>query len=137
MKTRLTYKDPLHVSYEELVVYYNGEPFAMMNKTLLDKQNAWGNLEAIKHCHWLKYLIFHIMAKTRDAAELYSLGLDITEIEYELQRLWGFELDANYHRSWEYPKCECPKVDNQDNYPHRKIISSGCPVHNPPITLVD
>ena len=56
----------------------------------------------------------------------------IEEIEFEMQRLWGFTQDANYHTHWmRIPGCACPKIDNTDPmyYGAGKIISGGCPVH--------
>ena len=39
------------------------------------------------------------------------------ENEKNLQKLWGFPEDENYIRWWWVPKCTCPKLDNDDNYP--------------------
>jgi hypothetical protein len=50
--------------------------------------------------------------------------------EYALQELWGFERNAVYHRSYNYPFCICPKMDNDDCYPHHMIITTSCPIHN-------
>lgn len=119
----------LHVSYEELTVYYKSNVGIVLNKRLLDNQNAWSNLDAIKDAHWLKLMVYEMLEETSDRDTLKSLGNDLTEIEFELQDLWGFPLDANYHRFWEYPKCTCPKMDNADWYPHRSVIQKDCPLH--------
>ncbi len=121
--------DHLHIPSARLVVEYDGIPFTMMSKALLDQQNCWQNLEEIKEAHWFKYLIFHMIMETNDRAELKSLSLDLQEIEFHLQELWGFPLNANYHRFWDYPKCKCPKKDNQDAYPNYQIINLNCPLH--------
>lgn len=51
-------------------------------------------------------------------------------LEASLQRLWGFTEDSNYIRTWDYPHCTCPKMDNDDNYPHGYYTYSlNCPIH--------
>lgn len=54
----------------------------------------------------------------------------VTQIEYELQNLWGFSLDFGYHKHWNHPGCKCPQMDNRDMYPYGAIISGGCELHN-------
>jgi hypothetical protein len=53
--------------------------------------------------------------------------------EYALQRLWGFPEDPKYHRSYYYPQCTCPKIDNEDmrGTPYR-VYDASCPIHNMP-----
>lgn len=53
----------------------------------------------------------------------------VTQIEYELQELWGFPLDFNYHRHWQHPGCTCPKLNNECRYPHGAIVKQDCPLH--------
>lgn len=125
----MIYNDPLHVSWDTLTVYYNYIPQFILNKRLLDQQNAWDNLEDIKEAHVLKLIIYDVIRDTEDAAMLKSLAVDLTLVEFELQRLWGFTSDANFHRFWETPKCQCPVLDNEDLYPHRSIINTHCPLH--------
>lgn len=125
----MIYNDSLHVSRETLTVYYNDIPQFILNKRLLDQQNAWGNLEDIKETHVLKLIIYDVIRSTKDPATLKSLVVDLTLIEFELQRLWGFLLDSNFHRFWEAPKCQCPTLDNEDLYPCRSLISTHCPLH--------
>lgn len=125
----MTYKDPLHVPYEQLVVKYNGKEVLMLNKALLDQQNCWDNLEAIKDAHVIKLCIYEIIQDEKDTEALKTLAQDLTEIEFYLQELWGFSKDSRYHRFWLYPKCECPKMDNEDDYPHLQYYNAGCPLH--------
>lgn len=48
----------------------------------------------------------------------------------ELQRLWGFEQDSNYIKFWEFPKCDCPIMDNQERYPSgHYVMNSECIIH--------
>lgn len=124
------YKDLLHVPSAELVVEFNGKPVYMMNKRLLDQQNCWSNLEDIKEVHWLKLMFYEMINKTDNPIELKDLVKDVEQCEFELQKLWKFTVDAKFHRWWEYPKCSCPKIDNNDNYPTGYyIIDLSCLLH--------
>jgi len=126
------YKDPLHMPPEKLTVYHKGKPVYMMNKRLLDQQNCWTNLDAIKEAHVRKLDLYDALRATDDNGELRKLGDQVTAIEFELQGLWGFTLDAKFHRFWEYPKCQCPKMDNADDYPYMQYVSGSCPLHGVP-----
>lgn len=123
------YKDFLHITYDDLTIKYNGKEIYMLSKALLDRQNCWDNLDEIKEIHWFKLVIFELIAETKSVSLLRSLAQDLTEIEYKLQELWGFKLDANYHRFWDVPKCRCPILDNCDRYPFGGVISTTCPLH--------
>lgn len=124
------YKDPLHIHPDVYSVFYQGKLAYTLNKSLLDKQNAWGNLTEIIEAHELKLCIYHLIHETKDKVLLKSLAKDLTEVEFELQTLWGFEKNANFHRFWETPKCLCPKLDNSDMYPNQYyIINNSCPLH--------
>jgi hypothetical protein len=53
-----------------------------------------------------------------------------TELEFQLQKAWGFQQDSKYHKFWERPRCTCPKMDNDDGYPYGYYTISGvCPLH--------
>lgn len=104
-------------------------PF-MIDPFLLNEHDAWHNLESIKDAHILKMLIYRDIEKTDNPVELRSLNLQLQELEFHLQDLWGFSRDARYHRFWEYPKCICPKSDNIDRYATGfAIVNSDCPLH--------
>ena len=122
--------DPLHVSYEELVVYFEGKAMFMLNKVLLDKQVCWENLNKIKEKHVERLYLEKEMENTddRDLLKLFDALYDL--IECELQELWKFDLDRNFHVFWKRPKCSCPKLDNNDRYPTGFYIKSVlCPLH--------
>lgn len=54
----------------------------------------------------------------------------ITELEFELQRLWGFPQDKEFHKYWlSVGHCECPPLDNLERLGYGRIINLGCPVH--------
>lgn len=64
--------------------------------------------------------------------EVRKVAEDIEQLEFELQRLWGFPQDANFHRYWlSLDSCKCGKRDNLDMiyFGRGKIINSKCPIH--------
>lgn len=123
------YKDILHFSHEQLTIRYNEELETTLNKAFIDYHNAWLKLDEIKEVHWFKLMLMDLISNTDNSEELKSLAQDLTLCEFELQGLWGLSKDANFHRFWEYQKCECPKLDNLEAYPHRQIINLSCPLH--------
>lgn len=124
------YNDPLHVGWDQLTVKYNDKDIFILNKALLDRQLCWENLEEIKETHWLKCMFYEMIMETDDAKELKELGKDLTECEFYLQELWKFEKDTRFHRFWEYPKCTCPKMDNNDSWGSGyNVVTKSCPLH--------
>ena len=115
-----------------LIVLHHGLPRLMLSERLLYQQNAWKNVEKIKTAHELRLVIEELMSETRNVNMLRSLRDDWTEIQFELQRLWGFEEGDRFHKFWTLPKCTCPKMDNEDYYyiyPDRSLINPSCPLH--------
>ena len=57
----------------------------------------------------------------------------VTELEFELQRLWGFPQDEEFHKYWlSVGSCSCPNMDNMDRLGYGRIINLGCPLHGTP-----
>jgi hypothetical protein len=85
-------------------------------------------LATISGLHSVRDQIVELARQSEDIAiKLYPLW--VTN-EFILQDLWGFKRDTNYHRSWEYPYCKCPKMDNEDAYPYRRYVAGSCKLHN-------
>jgi hypothetical protein len=107
-----------------------GDVVFILNPFMLNQQDAWHNLEALKDIHILKQVIYIDLEQETNPKRLKELSLDLQELEFHLQDLWGFSRDARYHRFWEYPKCTCPKLDNEDRYATGfVIVNSDCPLH--------
>ena len=101
-----------------------------LNPNLLEKQNVKHRENAIKFIHEAKLEIFTAMNITDEPEMLQSMDKLLTELEFTLQDLWGFPRDARYHKFWERPRCDCPKLDNEDFYPTgRSYYNSACPLH--------
>ena len=53
-----------------------------------------------------------------------------TENEYDLQDLWGFALNSNYHMFWRMAGCTCPKMDHEDAWgTEYQVYANDCPIH--------
>lgn len=127
----MKYNDPLHVGYAELtVVDLEGRERYVLSKRLLDSQNCWQNLEALKDAHQFKLMLYSMIEDETDVEMLKQLAEDITLVEFELQRLWGFTENRTFHRFWETPKCVCPHLDNEERIgtPYQ-IINTMCSLH--------
>ena len=115
----------------KLIIYLDDKPLYRINSTLLTRQDCWENLDKIKEEHANKLMIYEIITNEINQVVLKDLVNEITMCEFRLQELWKFSKDARFHRFWETPKCLCPKIDNNDNYPTGYYsVSSGCPLHS-------
>ncbi len=112
-------------------VIYKGEVISYLNRNLIKQQGiSPTSIEAIKAFHILKEATLERMDTEEDHTKLRKLASNITQIEFNLQELWKFKKDKSYHKSWELPKCTCPRMDNNDRYPHGPyIINFGCILH--------
>jgi len=77
--------------------------------------------------------IFKLFEKYKESSRttFEDLNTELTILNFELQKLWGFPLNFNFHTYWlQVPGCVCPKLDNKDLFgtPYRNY-SSGCPIH--------
>jgi hypothetical protein len=118
---------------DKYVVYFNGEPVIRLNPNLVQQQGITDEgLEKLKRLHQDRIQTEQFMSNTDDPKKLKALFAEWTDINYYLQKCWGFPQDRNYHRFWEVPKCLCAKLDNSDAYPYRQYISGDCPVHGEP-----
>ena len=70
--------------------------------------------------------------KEENKAQILQLTENIELMEFTLQKLWGFEQNANYHTHWLRNKfCSCPKLDNRDSiyFGGGKLYRSDCKIH--------
>ena len=123
------YVDPLHMHPDTYKVEHTRETY-YLNKRLLDSKNAWGNLSELVETHKMKLTLFDEMDKTDDSVKLHAFADGVQQLEFKLQRLWGFSENAHFHEWYLVPKCTCPKMDNADYRGTKYGITSGdCPVH--------
>ena len=57
----------------------------------------------------------------------------IEQLEFNLQRLWGFDESKMHHRYWgslDMCLCNAGSMDNLDDFGFRRIIRMDCPIHS-------
>jgi hypothetical protein len=115
---------------EKYLVKFKDTQYYLNDKLAKSRKISDETLKQIVHWHKAKLAIFEQMRGTDDSDELKKCAKLVQECEYNLQQLWGFPLDSNYHHFWEVPGCKCPKIDNMERLgvPY-KVIVSDCPIH--------
>lgn len=114
---------------KKLTVEYKGSTI-VLNSRLLDRQKAWDNVDEIKSLHLEKLKVFEKMNLTDVKEDLRKSAQEIEQLEFKLQKAWGFPQDRNCHYWYDVPKCTCPKMDNRDNYgTEYRITDLYCPIH--------
>lgn len=108
-----------------------GKHICYINPSLVVKQHLdFEKVALIKKLHVLKARVIEIMENSVTKSALRNGADTITQIEFMLQGAWGFTKDKNFHRWWEVPKCECPKLDNAERYgTEYTITNKDCPIH--------
>lgn len=90
----------------------------------LDEVDKVNKLHKVRNCY------LTLMENTDDSVELKRLSLFITQIDFQLQKLWKFKVDSAYHRFWELPKCQCPASDNLDTFgTGHRYVNPNCKIH--------
>lgn len=59
----------------------------------------------------------------------------IEQLEFNLQRLWGFPESQMHHRYWsrlDMCLCNADSLDNLDDRGYRRTIRLDCPIHGTP-----
>ena len=124
--TKINYTDP-----ETFFVRYPGREDFFLNPNLCKKQGlTQENLDELKALHLRVQGVLEAMEATDDKAELQSLNKGWKCLQFELQRVWKFEQNAQFHHWYLVPKCRCPKLDNAERWGTAYAITSGgCPIH--------
>ena len=119
------------MSIAEFKVTFPDSTFTYINPHLLIKQGVSPeNLDLLKHSHIYKWQLFKEMEEADNPHELQLLAKKVEEVEFYQQELWGFTKDANKHKFWLMPQCDCAKSDNEDAYGSGyRIYSESCPIH--------
>jgi len=114
-----------------VAVEVDGKVITHLNSNLIRQQKLnEEDVARLKLLHVGQYSIREQMKLTDDKYLLKMFAEMITLIEFELQRTWKFPMDANWHRFWTLPKCQCPQMDNNDAYPTGRYVRvRSCPIH--------
>lgn len=115
----------------EYNVVINEKIVSRLNKRLAEKQGVSSEeLQALIQTHVVKHHLFNTARSTKNPDILKKLAEAFELLEFEQQKLWHFPQDYKFHRWFDFPGCECPKIDNQENIGFdRKIYVGSCPIH--------
>lgn len=109
------------------------KPSVTLNKFLVIKQGLTeSDINKIMKLHEIRLEKVAAMKNlnSSDLAALRELRDEITEIDFQLQDLWKFGRNINYHRFFELPHCTCPRFDNLERIGlAEKIVDADCPIH--------
>lgn len=122
---------------KKYIVIYKKKPILQLNRKLAEIQGISDDaLDKIKELHRKKAAVYEeiedILQENGKVEKLDGTmyNLYLTQIEYELQDNWGFPRNTDFHKFWNVPGCQCPRLDNQDRYPLGNYYRShGCPFH--------
>lgn len=114
------------------VVGPDGKKLTRLNETLAIRQKLSDErIAALVMSHQVKHMLFEAAKTVLDEPlKLRMLAKMFDELEFEQQKLWGFEQSKNHHFFWQFPGCKCPKLDNRDWWgtPYT-IKAQDCPIH--------
>jgi len=86
------------------------------------------NLSKLKDCLKNKMIIYDDINNCEGSLKKYYKKL--TNIEFNMQSLYGEDEDILYHKFWQTPKCTCPKINNIEIYPSKNcLVDDNCPIH--------
>jgi hypothetical protein len=108
-----------------------GSKMVVVNSRLVANQGLdLDEVDKVNKLHKVRNCYLTLMENTDDSVELKRLSLFITQIDFQLQKLWKFKVDSAYHRFWELPKCQCPASDNLDTFgTGHRYINPNCKIH--------
>lgn len=98
----------------------------------LDEELCEGisKLEPLKNCLLEKLKFYDEIENSSEGDDLTKYAKKLSDVEFNLQLLYGVDEDSKYHRFWETPKCTCPKIDNVVKFPNGGYIKyKDCPIH--------
>jgi len=129
-------KAPIPTNKKKLDKYYavryKGKINMYLNRSLALRQGvSVDDLKSLKNTHRERLRLFDAIELETEPLELQALAKKIANIEFKLQDGWNFPRDKNFHSWWyKLPKCECPKMDNDDYLgTELGVITECCPLH--------
>jgi len=112
-------------------VEYQGQ-MIYLNSSLVEGQKlSQQQITKLLKLHFLQAAAKDLMDHVENVKMLPKLAAVIEDLNFQMQELWGFNRDANFHCWYEVPRCTCPKMDNRDRFgTDQRIYDLECPVHN-------
>lgn len=108
-----------------------GEKYALNQRLIIQQGLSQKQVDKIKELHKERLMTEKYMETLHNREEIRSWYKVWTQIQYDLQRHWGFPENADFHPSHRLSKCICAKMDNDERLgtPYR-VITVGCPIHD-------
>lgn len=109
---------------------YKGKVVRLNQRLIAQKELTVFQVEAIKEIHKARIEVELLMERTDDNGELGIYAEEWRKLQERLQAAWGFEVNRDWHRFWEMPKCACAALDNTERLgtPY-KVYNTHCPIH--------
>lgn len=115
--------------HDNLVYEHDGNTYGLPLRLVIGQQVSKEEIEQIIVIHKQRHDLKKFLETVDDVELIGIIFNQLTRMEFDLQILWNFKPDSVYHRSWDWPKCTCPKLDNMDAFPFMQYYSGGCPLH--------
>lgn len=102
-----------------------GIPFALIESQKL----TFEEISELVSLHKDRIDLQKILIDTKDVKLMKILFHQLTELEFEIQMMWGFQPDIRKHHSYRWPKCSCPFSDNKRMPEGLMWVTLSCPLH--------
>ena len=110
---------------------HKGNTYTIPVMLLLRQNISHEELCAIVKLQKERLDLIEFLEKTTDPILMKIIYHQITELNYDLQILWGFETNEFRYASYDLPHCTCPKIDNdEDAHLGLMWINDSCPLHS-------
>lgn len=103
--------------------------YTRLNPNLIIEKNP--DIIKLKALYIDLFKTFEMLENEDSPLIIHKWNLNIENIEFKMQKEWGFKEDKNMHTYWfKNGICTCPKLDNQDNLgTEYRIYSGDCKMH--------
>ena len=108
------------------------KPLYDLNPDLIIKQKLTkDDVKQLIILNQQKIVCYNEAEHTEDATKLRALAAECEMIEYQIQDILHFKRNKNYHRWFDFPKCTCNKLDNEQNIGSDiRFYNQCCIIHN-------
>ena len=110
----------------------------ILNSKLVEKQQlSEEDIKELINLHEVRETLFSLAGQLspddyeEDRMILRTYAVLLESLEYNMQRVWKFEQNRNFHSWWyQMPHCSCPHLDNVDRFgTDQRVYLTSCPVH--------
>ena len=113
-----------------MIYTYKGNIYTIPIQLIIQKNISHEELCEIVKLQKERLDLLEFLEKTTDRILMKIIYHQITEINYDLQILWGFTTNEFKHKPYYLPHCTCPKIDNEDAHLDLIWVNDNCPLHS-------